>query len=267
MSTTSHPDIPLWIQNRIIGFFNWARNVGMILDGTIQDDPSDGPGNTMGRVLAARILRERNALPRRRFTDFEQIDNIRGVGPGTVQDLVYSFGTSADEAFRKAMYDSGTIHTENWPLEYFRYPIEDQEAFTEIARDNEKLRQFVVGKVVEVSDERGVPTAKRDEMVAVLNGAYIDDYSNSTQSAGLSFALWFYEFDADNWFSWETIQKQCLGYFEHNSNTYPWFMDLHYFKGFRNLGIISPGICPEDLPVVVNWAEQTISFWISALYD
>ena len=44
-------------------------------------------------------------------------------------------------------------------------------------------------------------------------------------------------------------------------------MDLHFFKGFRNRGIISPGISPADLPVVINWAEQTITFWVSALYD
>ena len=100
-----------------MGFFNWARNVEMVLDGTIQDNPADGPGTTLGRTLAARILRERNLLPNRRFTDFDQIDQIKGVGPGTIQDLVYSFGTSADEAFRKAMYERGTIYEENWPLE------------------------------------------------------------------------------------------------------------------------------------------------------
>lgn len=77
MSTTSHPDIPLWIQNRIVGFFNWARNVEMILDGTIKDDPSDSPGRTVGRALTARILREGSKLPDGRFADFEQIGNIQ----------------------------------------------------------------------------------------------------------------------------------------------------------------------------------------------
>lgn len=267
MSTTSHPEIPIWIQNRIVGFFNWARNVDMILDGTIKDDPSDGPGNTMGRTLAARILRERNNMPRRRFNDLEEIDRITGVGPGTLKDLVYSFGVSAAEAFQKSMYDSGTIYRENWPLEFFRFTFEDQNAFNEIAQDQEKLRSFIVEKFTAVCREREVDTKAADTMIRDIQSAYIDPYSNSTPAAAYALALWFYEFDADNWFSWERIQEQAIGYFDHNSNTYPWFMELYFFKGFRNRGIISPGICPEDLPVVVNYAEQAVTFWISALYD
>ncbi len=267
MSNNSYPDIPLWVQNRIVGFFNWARNVDMILDGTIKDDPSDGPGNTIGRTLAARILRERNKLPRRRFENLEQIDSINGVGLGTMKDFVYSFGVSADEAFQKSMYDSGTIYRENWPLEYFRYTIDDKEEFSSIAQDQEKLRQFVVDKFNALCKEREVEAEKCEAMLNELKEAYIDGYHNSTPIGGYALALWFYDFDADNWFSWEGIQKQTIGYFDHNSNTYPWFMELYFFKGFRNRGIISPGICPDDLPVVVNWAEQAISFWISALYD
>jgi hypothetical protein len=221
----------------------------------------------MGRALAARVLRERNGLPDRRFTDLDQIDRIPGVGPGIIQDLVFSFGISADEAFRTSMYSSGTIYAENWPLEYFRYTIDDLEEFTAIAQDLEKLRQFVVNKVEEVCKERAVPAENCATMLTALNAAYIDYYSNSSPTASYALALWFYEFDADNWFSWEKIQQQTRGYFDYNANTYPWLMDLYFFKGFNNLGIIAPGICPEDLPVVINWAEQSITFWISALYD
>jgi hypothetical protein len=267
MSETSHPNIPLWIQQRIVAFFNNARNVDMILDGTIQDDPSDGSGNTMGPVLAARILRERNNLPNRRFTDFEQIDNIRGVGEGTVQDLVYSFGQHADEAFKQNMYDSGTIFESNWPLEYFRFPIEGQADFEAIANDPNALRTFILAKVNEVCDERNVQDADRASMVNELQNAYIDPYTNSTSEASYAFSLWFYRFDADNWFSWERIVEQTTDYFEHNMFNYPWMMDFYLFKGFQNRGIILSGISAKDLPVVVNWSEQSISFWISELYD
>lgn len=267
MSATSHPSIPVWIQNRITGFFNRARNINMILDGSIKDDPSDGKGTVMGATLAARILRERNKLPRRRFTDFEQIDNIRGIGKGTIQDLVYSFGKSADEVFKKSMYDTGTIYKENWPLEYFRFTIDDKSEFATIAQNKDSLREFIIEKIGEVCAERNIEVTKRDAMIADLGKAYMDNYSNSTPGAAYALALWFYEFDADNWFSWERIQEETIKYFDHNSNTYPWFMDLYFFKGFINRGIINPGICPEDLPVIVNWAEQSITFWISALYD
>ncbi len=267
MSATSHPNIPLWIQDRIVGFFNQARNVDMIVDGTIKDDPSDGPGNTIGQSLAARILRERNQLPRRRFSDLEEIDRINGVGAGTIQDLVYSLGKRADEAFVHNMYEEGVIYEANWPLEYFRYPIEDKDTFENLVRDKEKLRQFVSEKVGEVAAERNVEEKKTTEMLSELKDAYIDTYNNSTPIAGYALALHFYNFDADNWFSWERIQEQTMAYFDHNSYTYPWFMELHLFKGVRNRGIIQPGISPDALPVVVNWAEQAITFWVSELYD
>lgn len=267
MSESSHPDIPLWIQNRIIGFFNKARNVDMILDGSIKDDPSNGKGTTIGPALAARILREKNSLPRRRFTDFEQIDEIRGIGPDTVQDLVYSFGQPAAAFFKKVMYDSETIYKDNWALDYFRYQIEDQEAFTAIVEDKESLRSFVMKKVEEESKEKKVDQKEIKAMEKDLKEAYLDPYSNSTPEAAYAFALWFYQFDADNWFSWEQIQKQTKAYFDYNFNTYPWQMDFYLFRGFENRGLVEIGITPDALPVNVNWAEQCITIWGSALYD
>ncbi len=267
MSADSHPNIPIWIQDRIVGFFNQARNVDMIMDGTIKDDPSDGPGNTIGQSLAARILRERNQLPRRRFSDLEEIDRIQGVGPDTIQDLVYSLGKRADEAFVHHMYEEGVIYRENWPLEFFRFPIENKDDFTNLAQDKEQLRRFISEKVGEVAGERGVNEENTTEMLTDIKRAYIDTYSNSTPIAGYALALWFYDFDADNWFSWERIQEQTIDYFNHNSYTYPWFMELHLFRGFINRGLIQPGISPDALPVVVNWAEQAVTFWVSALYD
>lgn len=267
MSNTSHPNIPVWIQNRIIGFFNNARNVQMILDGAIKDDPSDGKGNTIGPVLAARILREKNTLPKRRFSDFEQLDSIRGVGEGTIKDLVHSFGHSADEVFKREMYRTNTIYKENWPLEYFRFPIEDKHEFNALANDSESLRSFVIEKLNQVSEPRKVSNENRDLMTQEISNAYVDRYTNSTGEAAYAFALWFYRFDADNWFSWERIVERTTGYFDHNASNYPWMMDFYLFKGFENRGIIDSGISSKDLPVNVNWSEQTVSFWISELYD
>lgn len=267
MSVTSHPDIPLWIQNRIVGFFNKARNINMILDGSIKDDPANGKGSTLGPTLAARILREKNSLPQRKFTDFEQIDDIRGIGPDTVQDLVYSFGQPAAAFFKRSMYDSETIYKDNWVLDYFRYQIEDEEEFTALVEDEESLRKFVIGKLKKESKDKKLSEKDIDAMVEDLESAFIDPYSNSTPEATYAFALWFYQFDADNWFSWEQIQEQTQAYFDYNFNTYPWQMDFYLFRGFENKGLVEVGITPAALPVNVNWAEQSITFWGAALYD
>jgi len=260
--------MPEWVANRILGFFNRAQNIDDILDGTIKDDPSDGPGYTIGRQLADRILRTRKELkPFGRFTEFEQLDNIPGLGRGTLQDLVYSFGTSAAQAFRDYMYGEYVIYEANWPLEFFRYEIEDKATFNEIARNDERFREWMGQQIGQLCGKRGVKEKDCNSMLQDLQTAYIDRYFNGTPAAGYALALWFYQFDADNWFSWERIQEACIRYFNHHSGAYPWEMELRLLRGFTQRGIIQPGITPDALPVVFNWPEQCITIWVSALYD
>ncbi len=266
MPQLSSPEVPRWIANRILDFFNRAQTVADITGGKIEDDPADGPGRTIGAKLAARILRERNKLPFQRFTEFSQLDDIRGVGNGTVQDLIYTFGTPAAEAFRNSMYEEGVIYRENWPLEYFRTTFDDLESFNKLVSNEETFREWVAKRVGAISKERDLSAGAKDQMVADIEKAYIDTYFNSTPVAGYALALWFYEFDADNWFSWERIQEVTINYFGYH-RLYPWEMELRFFRGFENRGIIPPGITPSDLPVVVNWPEQAITLWFSALYD
>ena len=256
-----------WIANRILGFFNAARSVDDVLDGTIQDDPSDGPGRTMGRTLAARILRTKSQLPRRRFTEFSQLDDVPGVGPGTIQDLVYSFGTTAAAAFQTTMYDENVIYRENWPLEFFRFTIEDREQFNEIMRDEELFGTYVCDRVRELCAEREVSEEDAAAMLAEIERAYIDTYNNSTPAPAYAMALWFYEFDADNWFSWERIQEQTERYINHHMESADWEMELRMFRGVQQRGIIPIAITPTDLPVMVNWPEQAVTVWFSTLYD
>ncbi|MEL6968946.1 MAG: hypothetical protein AAFZ63_07710 [Bacteroidota bacterium] len=256
-----------WIADRILGFFNTARTVDDVLDGTIQDDPSDGPGRTMGRTLAARILRNKTQLPRRRFTDFQQLDDISGVGPGTIQDLVYSFGTTAAESFQNKMYDDNVIYRENWPLEFFRFKIEDQGQFNEIVGDEVLFRTYVCDRVAELCEAREVAEADSTAMLGEIEKAYIDTYNNSTPAPAYAMALWFYEFDADNWFSWERIQEQTEHYINHHMASTNWEMELRMFRGVQQRGIIPIAITPTDLPVMVNWPEQVVTIWFSTLYD
>ena len=265
--SSSTSTVPDWVSARILSFFNQAWQVSDILDGTIQDDPRDGAGRTLGPAVAARILRTRRELPRGRFTDFSQIDAVPGVGEGTIKDLMYSFGRPAAEVFQNSMYDNNIIYRENWKLDFFRTVIEDGEAFDAIVRDEKQFRQWVAEKIEAISEERGVKKAHCTDMVKSVKTAYIDVYNNSIMAPGFAFALWFYEFDADNWFSWEVIQSQTLGYFDYHMDSNDWEMELRFFKGFQQQGIIPSGIEPPDLPVVVNWPEKAITLWFSALYD
>ena len=267
MNVSDNRTLEKWAVNRILAFFNNAGSIQDILNGPIKDDPADGPGRTIGPVLAARILRERSRLPRRRFTEFAQLEAIRGIGEGTVKDLVYSFGIPAAEAFRESMYGDQVIYRENWALDFFRSRIDDEETFNNVVYDEGVFRRWVIERIEAICRERKLDREDCRLMVDQLSGAYIDSYNNSVPSPGYALALWFYEFDADNWFSWERIQEQTIAYFDYHMESYPWEMELRFFKGFMQRGVINPGITPEDLPVVVNWPEQTITIWFSALYD
>lgn len=257
-------DTPKWVIYRILNFFNEAQSAQEIVKG-VQDDPSVGSDRSIGRTVAARILNKRKSLPWRRYTSPDELDDIQGLGADKYQDLIYTFGTSAAEAFRNSMYDNNVIYKENWPLHYKTRQFDNVEAIDELAYNDGLLRPLVIELVGELCDElsNDATTCKAD--TAMLNDAYIDSYHNSTQEADYALALWFYRFDADNWFSYDRILNECSKYFSHYTG-HPWEMQLKFFKGFSH-GPLLQGITPADLPVVINYPEQSVTVWTSALYD
>lgn len=257
--------IATWIEQRILYFFNTVQHVHEIT-GTLMDNPTDGSGRTMGNSTASRVLRVRNSLPNRQFRTFAELDQIPGVGPGTIRDMVFTFGIAADTAFRNDLYDEGVL-MENWALEPVSVHIADKARFAELVRDEAALRAYLVEYIEALGNEHELPQQAVNSMTDALKTAYIDRYHNSTTAPAYAMALWFYRFDADNWFSWEEILEHTQGYFEYHQTGYPWEMELLLFKGFEQQGIIEPGISPRELPVVLNTPEQVVTMWFSALYD
>lgn len=79
---------------RILDFFNNAQTADEITYG-ISDNPAFGPRSrkafSIRHKLAQRILETRGSLPAGRFESLEQIDEIRGVGKDTFEDIAYTF--------------------------------------------------------------------------------------------------------------------------------------------------------------------------------
>ncbi|MEM7798474.1 MAG: hypothetical protein AAF633_04715, partial [Chloroflexota bacterium] len=44
-------------------------------------------------------------------------------------------------------------------------------------------------------------------------------------------------------------------------------IEFHLVKGFPNDGLLTEGITVRDLPITVNFAEQSISIWSAQLFD
>ena len=65
MSTSIYDTTPQWILSRITEYFYRVETINEIMDGQLKDDPSNGIGNKIGKVIAGRILTERNKLSRK----------------------------------------------------------------------------------------------------------------------------------------------------------------------------------------------------------
>lgn len=255
---------PSWITNRILDFLNRAQKARDISH-FVQDNPSDGPGKGIGTLLAKRLLEHRNGLPLGRYTTREEVMDVRGFGPDKWDDLVYTFGTPAAAAFEKSLFDK-QILLDNFTLLHYDWQEETEESFRQLVQDDKAFRHTVRGLAARASAETAghdVPTA--EALTAPLLHQYIEVNSNSTQEAALAFALWFYKFDADNWFSFDTMLAETNGLFAYHAGPM-WEMELRLFKGFDNSAFLQL-IHPLDLPVVVNYPERTITIWICGLAD
>jgi hypothetical protein len=258
---------------RILNFFNRVKHVSDITDTLIQDDPSDGPGRTIGPVLAARILNARAALEFKQFENLGQLDAIPGFGEGTWKDLVYTFSRTAAEAFRDNLYANNIIYKENWPVWFFEYPIEDKEQFEELTFNESAYRNFISEKLAEIAQEADVVDSLAQTAINGVKDAHMERFEDITLSS-LSFAIWFYRLDPENWFSFDRMEEQTRAYFEYYVPQYPFqqmrydtLLELIAFKGIPGTIMDPAGIAASDLITIANQPEQSITIWMSTLYD
>ncbi len=266
-------DIPGRVAVRILDFFNRVKQVDDITDTLIQDDPTDGSGRTIGQTLAARILRARSEQDFRRFDSLEQLDAIQGFGEGTWKDLTYTFGRTAAEAFRDNLYVNNVIYESNWPIWIFEYPIESQEEFQRIIDDPATYREFIGEKLTEITQETETIETLAASAIGDITQAYIEPFEDVTMAA-LTFAIWFYRLDPGNWFNFDTMYEHTTAYFEYyyprysfQERRYDWYMELVAFKGIPGTIINPAGTAAPDLMTVINHPEQSITIWMSTLYD
>ena len=85
---------------------------------------------------------------------------------------------------------------------------------------------------------------------------------DNADAAQYAWALWFYRFDADNWFSYDRIREVINQYLSTSWNE---DMQLVLVKGFQGRPLWNSGV--SDMPVTLTEAEQTISLWRTELWD
>ena len=250
--------------NRIVRFFNSVQSAFEIVKG-VKDDPGDNETTVFTTKVAKRILEVRNSLISFRFDSLEQIDAIPGVGPDKIEDLNYTFGRPASEAFESNLFEKSLLH-ENWTVIRYEYASETDEAHRALVDNPTAFRSTVHQLATRAAMEtQGYGSEEAAQITGSILTDYMDTYTNNTPEAALAFALWFFRVDADNWFSFNRMLAETTWFFDYHSDPYS-PMELRLFKGFQNNTLLNL-ITPKDLAITVNDAERVITLWVVGLAD
>ena len=157
------------------------------------------------------------------------------------------------------------ILLENWTVRFYDEQFEDKDAFLHIARNESALVDWLAKRLSTASME-----ATNNRVTANLTGELIRSRYMETHEesyiASYGWALWFYQVDPGNWFSFDrirlVIEEFLSSYYGISEN-----IELRLFKGYTDRGALTKGITSSDLPVTVNHAEQRIAFWTAELFD
>ena len=246
------------ITQRILFFFNQIRS-----NKDLERSPllahNEESANLEGKSLADYILEARMQLPLRRFTEIDQLQGIPGMNEESFTHLSRYMGLSAAEQFKRDMYDR--VLLSNFELSYQRITFEDADFFASIISDKASLAETVAANLL--LDSMGPLT--EIEVRRQIRHSFLDTYTNG-HLASFALALWFYEFDLDNWFTFDQVRESTEPYMDQHPLSSD-RQDLHLFKGFDNKLLISGARTITHLPVVVNHAERSVTLWLCSLKD
>ena len=262
--TINDIEIKPWVKARILDFLNRAKTIKDITNGSaILDNPETGHGYTIGATVAERILDKRNKMQFGRFKSIGDLAGIKGLGLDKVNDLIFSFGVPAPEAFRKELFDG--ILLENWELTDHTTQFEDATNFRQIVDNGSNFKDWVSQKMTQIRQEKHQQPQKAHLEGLLLRKSHLEIFDSAHYGA-IALAFWFYQFDADNWFTFERMRQACEKYLSYYP-TYDLRQETRLFKGFQKEGLHATSNTQGTLPVIVNYAEQAITIWEAVLND
>lgn len=244
----------------ILKFLNQAFRPQDILNKALIKEEGETKDYGIGPVVAGRIIKRRKELPRWRFTELSQLNGIKGFGQDKFEDLVDTFSISSAEHLRYVI-ESKPILYENFPFTYHAINFSDDQEFQEQTADEASLRKLVASHIEHLASRKNVAEKDLAKARAQIASAYIEKFFTAFQGA-YAWAVWFYGFDADNWFGFDQMRIPLESYLYENGDD----PALYLFKGFENK-LILRGISVLDLPVVVHPVEKTVYLWAAELFD
>ncbi|MEM7367543.1 MAG: hypothetical protein AAF587_03010 [Bacteroidota bacterium] len=263
MGQLNTADIQPWVLKRILSFFNRAKTPSDITEAVL-DNPNVGEeklGYGIGETVSQRILEQKKKLRPPFFREVSQLNGIEGLGQDKFMDLVYSFRLTAAEQFVKNLFNG--LIMDNWKVEHHSRVIEDLEEFRSKTRNPELLTAEVASMLNELAAKKFGTSPLAELAGQLLNGTYVDLYDGE-DIGRYAWAIWWYRFDADNWFSFDRIMQVIQSYLGEYWNADDG-IQLALFKGFEGGRIW--GSNATDLPVTIAPAEQSITIWRVQLND
>ena len=258
-------EIDPFTAKRIIAYLNQLRSAEELTE-EIEDSPdsgSAGSGYAIGPDVASRILSLRNRQRARRFSSLDQLEEVEGFGQDKLNDLVFSLSSSAEEQFVKSLFNG--ILLDNWTVRFYDEQFEDRDAFLHIAKNESALVEWLVRRLFTATLEKNDNRITANLAGELIRNRFMETHEES-YIASYAWALWFYQIDPGNWFSFDRIRLVIdtflSSYYGISEN-----IELRLFKGYDDRGALTSGITSSDLPVTVNHAEQRIAFWTAELFD
>ncbi|MEL6131988.1 MAG: hypothetical protein AAFR59_01350 [Bacteroidota bacterium] len=245
---------------RLLDFLNRAYSAKDILNLRLIKEGEEGTTDYgIGRTVAGRLISRKRGLPGRRYTDLSQLNGVQGFGQDKFDDLVSTFSISSAERFKRNLFEQQILF-ENWEVRYHSVVFDTEAAFRDATKDALSICKVVQDNIHEIADDNPDHLIKVKDQIA---HAYFQTYQEGFLGS-YEFALWFFKFDQDNWFSFERIREPLEAYLsEVDSNAYD---AIQFYKGVENYLLLN-GITVTDLPVVIMEAERSITFWTAALFD
>ncbi len=170
---------------------------------------------------------------------------------------------NAADFFRRNM--EADVLPSNFILNGYNYVLKEEE-FKQITSNNSLFLEWIGEKVAAVHLELFDNTLSSRISNRLLENRYVETFPDADTGA-YGFALWFYHFDADNWFSFKAVREQTGKYLTFHGSFLNQLLEFRLIKGFDNNDILAKPITVLDLPVVISPIEKSICFWAGQLND
>ncbi len=252
------------VERRILAFLNRAFSPTDITNlQLVKTEEADKEDYGIGETVAQRIITHKRQYPRFRFSELTQLNGIQGFGQDKFDDLANTLAISSAERFRKSLFSTQVL-LENWEVKIVPIVLDSEEEFMACSEDDRKLRPLIAEYFPKLADD-SVSQENIDTAKGQIKSSFIDGFENP-HIGSFAFALWWYLFDQDNWFSFERI-RQVIEPFLSESANYRGGPVVSFIRGFENRLIYSRGITVTGLPIVFNSKELSIYLIGAQLFD